>query len=59
AEGVREPLSAAVPSGDFGWTEIRLPATIPGNTVQAELVLGVAAAPGTAWFRDLRILPAP
>jgi lysophospholipase L1-like esterase len=59
AEGVREQLTAAVPSGTGGWTEIRLPAFIPGNTVTADLVLGLAAAPGTAWFSDLRLVAAP
>jgi lysophospholipase L1-like esterase len=59
AEGIREQLPAVVPRGEFGWTEIRLPAAIPGNTVHADLVLGLDAAPGSAWFRDLRLEPAP
>ena len=59
AEGVREQLPAVVPRGEFGWTEIRLPAVIPGNTVHADLVLGLDAASGTAWFSDLRFEPAP
>ncbi|MFA5206748.1 MAG: SGNH/GDSL hydrolase family protein [Lentisphaeria bacterium] len=59
AEGIREQLPAAAFRGESGWTEIRLPAAIPGNTVQADLVLGLDAAPGTAWFSDLRLEPAP
>ena len=59
AEGVREQLAAAVPPGTGVWTELRLPAFIPGNTVQVDMVLGLAAAPGTAWFSDLRLVPAP
>jgi len=50
-----------LPFGTYGWRKVRYIAAVPDDATKVELVLGLEATTGRAWFDDVRIavLPTP
>lgn len=48
--------AAELPVGTFGWQKVAFRAVIPEDAKQVNLVVGLEAVTGKAWFDDIRVI---